>query len=80
MVFCNCVRYLGVAMKLFGQLKRGEIYTYGDKSERELVKMDGSHAVTPEGVRKTDPNVLVFERKGETEATRWKRCLQSRKK
>lgn len=60
-------------MNLFQKLQKGDAFYYHDKPERMLVKLDRKHAVTPDGIKLTDPNVLVFEREGETEATKCKR-------
>ena len=35
-------------IKLFNEIPRGTIFTFGDRPERELIKFDSSHYIGPE--------------------------------
>lgn len=47
-------------IKLFSQLLSGELFHFGDKPNRLLIKSGRSHYVAPEGRRKIDPHVAVI--------------------
>lgn len=47
-------------LKFFQELFTGEWFHYGDKPNRFLTKYDNSRAISPEGLRDTNPNVIVF--------------------
>lgn len=47
--------------KLFNTLKRSDIFYFGDKPNRWLIKQDSTHYVAPEGRRSIHPHVAVYE-------------------
>jgi hypothetical protein len=47
-------------IKLFLELVRGDLFYFGDKPNRMLIKEDKNHYVAPEGKRMIHPHVAVF--------------------
>jgi hypothetical protein len=47
--------------KLFIELLKGDWFHFGNVPERQYLKSDHSHYISPEGRRKINPLVLVFK-------------------
>lgn len=50
-------------IKLFLDILTGEVFSFGDKPERQLIKSDRSHYIAPEGRRPIHPHVAVIPKR-----------------
>lgn len=56
-----------MGLKLFQELLRGELFHYGDRPDRLMIKADDYRQVTPEGhAVKVHPHVAVVSEEGTT--------------
>lgn len=56
-----------MVVKLFHNLLRGELFHYGDRPDRMMIKADDYRQVTPEGhAIRVHPHVAVISEKGTT--------------
>ncbi len=55
-------------IRLFIELAKSALFNFYQDPDRDLVKFDHTHYVSPGGIRKIHPHVVVFTKKEQSDA------------